>query len=719
MNSESKITPVANRPMNVGVIIVHGVGEVDAGWSNLAITQPLASASSLETSTAGVSLASSREVYTLDDTKGNGQPSEFNVFLQRAHLANDARLTVAEFYWGDLSRIGKEPISQIFAAMQLVYEGPAVLCRSILNTNFRSSLYHSFLRGSVLLAVGQTRWLEAGITATLGVTYISVWVINTFLNQASRLAASRQFYVPNYISGQYFSNLLLSILLITAIVCAFFLIRRQRKVDQLNGILISTLVCSLSGVFALCFAIYNGAHLNTPVEYLHGVVRFWLLTRGVWNITVFVAFLMLILLLFKRMVFGNPRGAPSIDQISCSLGLAMLQGVLITSIGSLLAIFIIDQQVPIDCRLLNPDIPAKCFDSTFAYSQFIDLAFDRLQIEGGLAVSSAVLAAAAVVAVPLVFAGRILYWLSGRSISIAANWRPRAILSPLLVCSLAAGITINTLVFYASYIRVGSETLWMWLRMWLPRSNGLEASLSKGPAMYWLYADYGAIAETAQFQIVLLFVMVMAVTLYFMGATQGMLHLMRDVVDHQFKKKSFALLKLFGGRRSPPAWPRRERVRKRMDAMLNMLSMNQTFDRIVFLTHSQGSVIVYDYLSSDNLPSPLLTAASEIHVVSLGSPISHLYQYYFREYYELREKVVPVPIGNLISWTNMWRVDDAIGDKVSLGKLCPVVNRPLGPGGHSNYWRDENVRHLIRELILTPPTSHIATKEAMDTKAAT
>ena len=51
-------------------------------------------------------------------------------------------------------------------------------------------------------------------------------------------------------------------------------------------------------------------------------------------------------------------------------------------------------------------------------------------------------------------------------------------------------------------------------------------------------------------------------------------------------------------------WPRRERIRRRLLQVLDALAKRGNYDKIVFLAHSQGSVVIYDYLKSTAPDSP-------------------------------------------------------------------------------------------------------------------
>ena len=85
-----------------------------------------------------------------------------------------------------------------------------------------------------------------------------------------------------------------------------------------------------------------------------------------------------------------------------------------------------------------------------------------------------------------------------------------------------------------------------------------------------------------------------------------------------------------------------------------------------------------------------------LHLVTLGSPLTHLYQYYFPERYP--------PLANdswgglrktVRNWVNVYRVDDFVGtyiEKQSIpGWPGAPKNVPIAAGGHTGYWRQREV----------------------------
>jgi pimeloyl-ACP methyl ester carboxylesterase len=186
----------------------------------------------------------------------------------------------------------------------------------------------------------------------------------------------------------------------------------------------------------------------------------------------------------------------------------------------------------------------------------------------------------------------------------------------------------------------------------------------------------------------------------FHSISAPIIHIARELVDHQYRPRStelHAIEKRLGhGRSYQPEYPRRALIEARLDTIMEKLVTREPIDKLIFLTHSQGTVIAFDYLRSQE-QSPALSRIGEIHLVTLGSPLTHLYAYYFDEYQR------PVPKsqlrGNIKSWTNFWRIDDPIGNRVDVVADNFIDNRQLGRGGHVDYWREDAVRRHILSLL--------------------
>lgn len=254
---------------------------------------------------------------------------------------------------------------------------------------------------------------------------------------------------------------------------------------------------------------------------------------------------------------------------------------------------------------------------------------------------------------------------------------PRLIVHPLVIGAAAVAVTAHIVVFFQEI-----------------RSGGAYNGLLTGEQM-------------ALFS--LLLPIYFAVLSWFYSSATGLVHIARDLVDHQYRVEP-------AKKNTPPppqqatGWrwlnwtsrlnltefPRRHRIAARLDRIMSTCFAPEGLDRLVIVAHSQGTVIAFDYLRASG-HSELLSNAREVRVVTLGSPLSHLYAEYFEEYRRplAREELC----GNVTRWVNMWRIDDPIGNKVEVVADGFIKNVVLPRGGHVNYWKEPQVQEAIAAAI--------------------
>jgi len=154
-------------------------------------------------------------------------------------------------------------------------------------------------------------------------------------------------------------------------------------------------------------------------------------------------------------------------------------------------------------------------------------------------------------------------------------------------------------------------------------------------------------------------------------------------------------------------FPTRRRIETRFRIVLNTLLERERPTHLVVLAHSQGSVIAADGLNSrDPTTTRNLASLTEVTLVTMGSPFTHLYQYYFGRAYPPLGDCAWEPLRRRVKrWINVYRVDDYIGtyvDESSLGSQSPsgdgvlaLSNHNAGYGGHTNYWRQQEVLCIL------------------------
>lgn len=127
---------------------------------------------------------------------------------------------------------------------------------------------------------------------------------------------------------------------------------------------------------------------------------------------------------------------------------------------------------------------------------------------------------------------------------------------------------------------------------------------------------------------------------------------------------------------------------------------------LTLISHSQGTMIAIEVLNDPEL-AWLSRHFSEVRLVTMGSPFSHLYQHYFPNLYPpLDDPHWQELHARLKRWINICRRDDFVGTLIRFPESIGVVPQPLctnhavGPRGHLNYWSDVEVLDILRRELL-------------------
>ena len=144
----------------------------------------------------------------------------------------------------------------------------------------------------------------------------------------------------------------------------------------------------------------------------------------------------------------------------------------------------------------------------------------------------------------------------------------------------------------------------------------------------------------------------------------------------------------------------RQRINQRFSIVMETLV--QSFDphEILVISHSQGTMISILQLADDDIRG--LAEDRDLKLVTMGSPFSHLYHYYFPSDFNVDH----VDDALLKNWTNIYRVDDFVGTFIYArplkddadGEKYPV-NIPIHPFGHTGYWFDQAVLDILKDRI--------------------
>jgi hypothetical protein len=141
------------------------------------------------------------------------------------------------------------------------------------------------------------------------------------------------------------------------------------------------------------------------------------------------------------------------------------------------------------------------------------------------------------------------------------------------------------------------------------------------------------------------------------------LHICNDIIKH-FNGGHDAINNPFWGK---PVFEIRERIQNRFRETLNRLLQGlQENGRLIVIAHSQGSVVAIDGLNK--AIDPELRRNIDITLITMGSPFTHLYQWYFPDHYESVDDKSTAEDGkwhglkkSVKTWINLFRADDYIG----------------------------------------------------------
>jgi hypothetical protein len=141
-------------------------------------------------------------------------------------------------------------------------------------------------------------------------------------------------------------------------------------------------------------------------------------------------------------------------------------------------------------------------------------------------------------------------------------------------------------------------------------------------------------------------------------------------------------------------------MRARFRVVVDHLVKDRGVRKLVVVAHSQGSVIALDELAQAHAPE----LSSEVQLVTVGSPITHLYQHYFPNVYPgWSDPKWDLFFARVTHWVNLYRLGDYVGTRVQPPGRAPFQQQAIGPGSHTGYWRDPRlVAALAGEGLFAP-----------------
>ena len=156
------------------------------------------------------------------------------------------------------------------------------------------------------------------------------------------------------------------------------------------------------------------------------------------------------------------------------------------------------------------------------------------------------------------------------------------------------------------------------------------------------------------------------------------------------------------GKKAQGYW-RRERIKNRLKVMMEKLLRDEKPDEVIFVSHSQGTVVAIAALSdkgSDWLGS--LSKDSTLKLVTMGSPYTHVHRHYYPASFPETGAILAMKKtgegGVLDDWINIFRIDDFVGTFIDPTGKWPREH-PVPANGHTYYWVDENVFPILKDFV--------------------
>lgn len=141
----------------------------------------------------------------------------------------------------------------------------------------------------------------------------------------------------------------------------------------------------------------------------------------------------------------------------------------------------------------------------------------------------------------------------------------------------------------------------------------------------------------------------------------------------------------------------RDRIEARFNKVYTTLVKAEEPDTVCIVSHSQGTVVAVRALSETTA-----VGNEKTMLITMGSPVTHIYGQYFRKFLPTRE----IMENRLECWFNICRRDDFVGTDIDKDTYT-VINRDVWPAGHTGYWSDTNVWLHFRGILQTKKYSPI------------
>ena len=677
---------------HVAVIIAHGVGEADPGYAATTLSRTLGKCADFKPD-------EELKVRYLPDP--HAPPSQedrtFPVFFSSGELAGGRRVTFAELYWADWSRIAPSRLAAVLGFFRIIFESHHFVYGML---DRRRSLGCRILRRLLLIASWMLRGPIIGmvfaISALLwGALYVSPWVLEKVFSETVVFAG-------------------VSALLFIASSVALVFAIKWRDTTWYDPI-VWTMVAS--GLLAAAFTLASVGVLDIPIE---GTCPQWpnlapdcrqnfidlvyIVLTGLWRVwgaIVLAAFALAIgvaIYWYRR----DPDNAPP---VLTALGVVLLQFVLWTALVGTAAMPMIYRAEEVKgIYALQQDakqkqvgyLPSAVAGQVSAQKLFKVVPWDPKEspwidrLAFGYGFNGVMIASVLLIGI----ATHLRRYPLARRPSIGPERMPRMVI----------GSAILIVLMFVTF----------WQALYLVTQIEPEVVLSLFRGLFSVDIDRTIVDTSTAYKRTIMtigWISTLALPVLASFRIGNFVHIARDLIDHQYSHKRASMLTQVRRSRDPELWPRRARIQARLETLLTELVQDGKYDRFIFAVHSQGSVITYDFLKDAGAAIGRL-GASKPDIVTFGSPLAHLYQYYFAEYRDLEKDIMSLR-GGIGRWVNAYRIDDYIGTDIDRDDKTFVDNRRIDSlGGHVDYWKEEGLAQIVCELATKPVSADAGHAEA-------
>lgn len=674
----------AARPKSVGVVIVHGVGETELGYSVNTLVQ------ALQSNAPGYRVARHSEVIRLADTDDLGRqpdpPQQFRVVRRRASHDSGIDIAFDELHWADLTNLKAGRLNALLGMFRVIFESHHLV--NAMLTRAGDGL--SGLMRWLLLIAG---WLMRGPLAALTIATSAICGVMMFgpvTGMIGELPVASKFLIVQFALLFLAAGLLFMVGYsrdVSWYDTAFWLlivtvgfIALESTVRLPEAVRTWPVVSETVGYH--CYhrkddqrarslrAAYreNAAELDSAQAdacYINGPYRIIAYGWRFWGGLMVVSILLLLMMHYRAFRTGDKA---AIAPAATGIGIVIMQFMLWTLIVVTVIFPMLNRGEAVkDLLQVRQELIANKVDvKRGIIAKLMEVPAIDLDWIGRF---KFVYGAAATTLVGFVLIGAVL--IARRSIVGYRHRRDLALARERMPALLFNGWLLAWLMF---------AVLAVILFIWFTETT-----------------DHPAFEPVKSVMLMVAAAAALLVPALLLERVSNGVHIARDLIDHHFQPRletgTYFLPAFFLAK---SRFPRRERIKARLEAVIENMLKEGPWERIVLVGHSQGSVVLFDYMQ-DRHPYVAAMGCEKPAMLTFGAPLQGIYQKYFHEYEG--DNGPEALRGRLSRWLNLYRVDDYVGGPIEDLDNPALENVAMRAGGHMDYWREPDVARALDELI--------------------